>query len=407
MKKYFLIFLFFAIPAPFAVAQESTPAVTVTATIDITQDEMNRGYIRSQNFHKPEDDTSATVDVNQLLQDTLDRRIEQDSGADTESATEDGGGVQLPTTTPFSEDILVAPNTVNDGWEGPLNTIQETVITNENSQRALQTPLLAKMRNGTLIYDYKRTGKYLIFLTPRRISAIHLEPGEKLSSEPAVSDSQLLNVQYAKVGRDEDPEQQIIILVSSNFAQSDGTIIITTDRRIYHIIVISSQDFATEIVHFSYPDSESVPQNFLAGGDDTTNPSTRTPVRTDNGGVAPASDSNGDEKSYLRRIIPDEIQFDYMIKNPCDTDERDCDKFGHEQNEKIRPDIIYDDGLYTYFGWHDPPPRLPAFFARDSEGLLTPISYISKDRLYIIQQTFHQGILMLNKDVYLVIDNEN
>lgn len=387
MRHNFLIFLFFASTSVLA-QEEDAHLPETTATVIISPGTP----VRSQTYHG-DTATEVTVDVNELLLREFERRSRTGTGSTGNESQE-----VLP-TTPFPEVIRVAPTTIESSWEGPIDTIENFVLTNENHRNALQTPLLAKMTDGTVLYEYKQTAKYLVFLSPGRISAIHLERGEKLSAAPAISDNTLINVQYSKIGRDDDPQQQIIVLVSSNFAEADGTIIITTDKRIYHVIVFSTPDFATEIIHFSYPDSNPPPSIDLFAS--TTNVAPTTPVKT------PKGADKGTDSSFLRRIIPDELKFAYTITNPCDNDERDCSDYQHAQNEKFRPTVIYDDGTYTYFGWVQPPPRLPAFFIRDSEGLLVPASYSAKNTLHIVQQTFNQGILMIDQDTYLIIDNDN
>ena len=174
--------------------------------------------------------------------------------------------------------------------------------------------------NSAMIYDFDRDFVYKVFTMPFRITNIVLEPGEQVLGSPFVSDSERWML-GAGVSRENGIYVQHIY-VKPTAANLSATLIINTDRRVYHLILQSFTNVHMPIVRWRYHHRD-MPQNFipsitrmgLAGG-------------SFDGRVAQAGDA------YL--VDPYFLSFNYRITQSA------------FRRPRWAPTLVYDDGRRTY-----------------------------------------------------------
>ena len=175
--------------------------------------------------------------------------------------------------------------------------------------------------NSAMVFDFDRDFVFEIFTQPFRITSIVLEPGEQVIGSPFISDSERWML-GAGVSRENGIDVQHIY-VKPTVAGLQATLIINTDRRVYHLIARSFNTVHMPIVRWRYP-APVLPQNFIqtvqrhgmAGG-------------AFDGRVAMA----GGEAYF---VDPYFLSFDYRIIRPF------------FRRPRWAPTLVYDDGRRTY-----------------------------------------------------------
>ena len=117
----------------------------------------------------------------------------------------------------------------------------------------------SEFSHAAIIFDFHPDWVYEVFTRPLRVTNIHLEPGERVLEAPFVSDSERWQIGAGVSFSNGVPVQHIY--VRPDIAGISATLIINTDRRVYHIILRSFSDIHMPIVRWRYPPL--LPQNFL------------------------------------------------------------------------------------------------------------------------------------------------
>lgn len=120
-----------------------------------------------------------------------------------------------------------------------------------STEGAIQQP--QKFKNGAMWYDYDETFTYEIFCQPYRVTDLVLEPGEQVLEMPFLSENQVWEI-GAGVSRQGAMDVQHFFLKPSMSGLTTSMIIIT-DKRIYHMLLKSFRDAYMSIVRWNYPAS--------------------------------------------------------------------------------------------------------------------------------------------------------
>lgn len=123
---------------------------------------------------------------------------------------------------------------------------------------ALQEP--AKYSGGTMFYDFDENFVYEIYCQPYRITDLALEPGEMVLENPFISESQVWEM-GAGVSRRNGLDVQHFYL-KPDISGLTTSMIIITDRRVYHLLLKSFRDCYMAMVEFEYPNT--MPYNIKA-----------------------------------------------------------------------------------------------------------------------------------------------
>lgn len=107
--------------------------------------------------------------------------------------------------------------------------------------------------NAMMTYQYMPGAMYVIYTAPMHITDIALQPGEKIISE-AAGDTLRWQVSQTYSGQGEGTTQHI--LVKPNAPELTNTMIITTNQRVYHLLLKSTNnDTFMMAVKWQYPGS--------------------------------------------------------------------------------------------------------------------------------------------------------
>jgi type IV secretion system protein VirB9 len=107
--------------------------------------------------------------------------------------------------------------------------------------------------NAIQVYPYTKGALYQLYAAPAQITDIALEPGEKLVS---VSAGDTVRWVVGDTTSGEGKEAQVHILVKPIGADLQTNLVITTDRRTYHLEMRSSASTYMASVSWTYPASE-------------------------------------------------------------------------------------------------------------------------------------------------------
>lgn len=122
------------------------------------------------------------------------------------------------------------------------------------NEKAVQNPEKAGYFNAVMMYDYAAGALYQIYAAPLRLTAVQLQPGEKVVGKPAAGDT----VRWVMgLGRSVAAglEQQHVYLKPTR-PGLDTTLVITTDRRTYFLELHSFEDSYMAAVQWRYPQDE-------------------------------------------------------------------------------------------------------------------------------------------------------
>jgi len=135
-----------------------------------------------------------------------------------------------------------------------------------SGERAVRESNLAGIRPpgefsyAAMIFDFNRDWVYEIFTSPLRITNITLEPGERITEPPFVSDSERWILGAGVSHRNGVPVQHVYVKPTA--VSLEATLIVNTDRRVYHLILRSFRDVHMPIVRWRYP--ATMPMNLVA-----------------------------------------------------------------------------------------------------------------------------------------------
>ena len=134
----------------------------------------------------------------------------------------------------------------------------QEVISNANKQ-ASQQPVSSNYFNAGMIFDWEADRLYQIYTKPERITDIALEVGENLLSV-AGGDSQRWSISESQSGKDHNARRHI--LVKPHQLGISNNLVVTTDRRTYHIEMHSLESVPYQAsVSWKYPSSSIIINN--------------------------------------------------------------------------------------------------------------------------------------------------
>jgi type IV secretion system protein VirB9 len=216
--------------------------------------------------------------------------------------------------------------------------------------------LPVRKENGKIVYLYGSTLPSVI-CAPLAICDIELEEGEKLVGVPLVGDSVRWETKIARSG--EGAQSISHIVVKPYEPNLSTTLIATTNKRTYHIKLVSSPKNWTPRIAFTYPEDidrqwQAYNQQVIGAAEKATLPDSRERI--------------------------DSLNFDYDIdgKTPW------------------KPIRVYNDGKKTYIQMpssmaQTEAPALLVLGALDEQQI---VNYRLKQDRYIVDQIFSKAILI-------------
>ena len=121
------------------------------------------------------------------------------------------------------------------------------------NKAALREPAKSGFVNAVQVYPYSEGALFRLFAAPERVSDIALQPGETLTSV-AAGDTVRWTVGDTASGSGETKRTHLLV---KPFAPGLSTnLVITTDRRVYHVQLTSTPSTAMTGMRWTYPQDE-------------------------------------------------------------------------------------------------------------------------------------------------------
>jgi type IV secretion system protein TrbG len=258
----------------------------------------------------------------------------------------------LPAEDLVPEDFLAEPQV-------PLGEDAHLAIQVDQSWKG-QSALPSPGSDGRVVYTYG-TGLPTVICAPLRLCVIELEPGEKLVGEPHIGDSVRWLIEPASSGA--GMVESALLVVKPKVAGLDTNLILTTDRRLYYLRLVSTAHEYIARTSFEYPAAETARwQAHL-----------RQQQRR-------ARDAAAQSHLAPLRTIED-LYFDYRVAG---------------KHRELQPVRIFDDGEKTYIQVRDEVRHreLPVLVVVGDKGP-EMVNYRVKGTLFIVDRLFEHAALIL------------
>jgi type IV secretion system protein VirB9 len=179
--------------------------------------------------------------------------IQYDAAAFTRAAVEPAPQkpvtiVERPVPLPLPGQLLPPPAAKAEG--GPPTTRVEAA-----NRAATREPSSAGYINAVQVYPWDEGALYRLYTAPERVSDIALEPGEKLV---AVSAGDTARWVIGDTTSGAGAEARVHVLVKPFAAGLSTNMLITSDRRAYHLALISTDRTAMAAISWRYPQGQLV-----------------------------------------------------------------------------------------------------------------------------------------------------
>jgi len=224
------------------------------------------------------------------------------------------------------------------------------------NRRALREPSNAGYINAVQVYPYAEGSLYRLYAAPERVTDIALQPGEEVTSV-AAGDTVRWTVGDTTSGSGDS--RRVHILVKPFSAGLATNLIITTDRRTYHLQLESTAATAMAAMSWTYPQDELI-------------------------AIRRASEAAEAAAPVASGLAVERLNFNYAI-----TGDRPA----------WRPIRAFDDGRQTFLEF---PPSLavgeaPPLFVVGDNGEAQLVNYRVAGRYYVVDRLFGAAELRLGE----------
>ncbi len=225
------------------------------------------------------------------------------------------------------------------------------------NQRALQEPASGAYVNAIQVYPYTVGALYRLYAAPQEVSDIVLQPGEALT---AISAGDTVRWVVGDTTSGVGATKQVHILAKPFTAGLKTNLVITTDRRSYHLQLESTDRTYMAAVSWTYPDDE-----LIALKKQNNDATQMAPIDTG--------------------IVLSDLHFDYVIGG---------------DNPPWKPVRAFDDGKHVYieFPTTIAQGEAPPLFLKGEGGTSELVNYRVHDNYYIVDQLFAVAELRLGTD---------
>jgi len=222
------------------------------------------------------------------------------------------------------------------------------------NRRATREPLASGFRNAVQVYPYAEGSLYQVYAAPERVTDIALQPGESLISV-AAGDTARWIIGDTTSGTGAGKRTHVLV---KPFASGLATnIVITTDRRSYHLALASTGSTAMVALSWTYA------QDALLA-------------------LKREAQARAEAMPVAEGIPLDRLRFDYALSG---------------DSPPWRPLRVFDDGRQTYVEF----PRAvttgeaPPLFLVDRQGEAQLVNYRVQGRFYVVDRIFETAELRL------------
>ena len=230
--------------------------------------------------------------------------------------------------------------------------------------QATKEPSKSGYINAIQVYPFSEGALYRLYASVNQVSDVALQPGEKLV---AVSTGDTVRWIVGDTTSGEGTTQQVHILVKPIATDLKANLLITTERRVYHLELQSTEATSMSSLSWNYPADE-----LLA-------------IRKQNNDVAGSSN----DVSLQGAQNFDNLNFQYQVVGTA----------------PWKPSRVFDDGSKVYIQFPDSLPQgeAPPLFVQGSKGVPALVNYRVKGNTYIVDRLFAVAELRLGDKPQLVI----
>jgi type IV secretion system protein VirB9 len=246
--------------------------------------------------------------------------------------------------------MIVAHPALGQNRAGPstLKTVQSAM------RSATVEPIATRFVNGAQVYPYSEGTIFQVYAAPGLVTDIALQPGENLV---AVASGDTARWVIGDTTSGSGDGKQTHVLVKPFSAGLLTNLVITTDRRAYHVRLVSTSGTALSSMRWTYPQDE-----LLALRRKAEAAQAAAPVATG--------------------LAVEQLRFNYAISG---------------DRPAWRPVRAFDDGTKTYVEF---PASLgngeaPPLFVVGSDGKAELVNYRLRGRFYVVDRIFDAAELRL------------
>jgi len=270
---------------------------------------------------------------------------------------------------PPPEIIIVERPVFTPQASTPAPVVRGQQAVQQSNQEGIIRP--SDFSHASMIYDYHPDWVYEVYAQPLRVSAVRLEPGERVIDSPFISDSERWLLGAGVSHENGNTIQHIYIKPSTH--SLNASLIINTDRRVYHIVLKSFTNVYMPMVRFRYPPN-GMPNNFIPFPQ-----------------VSDTSEGESSPYAKLTNVDPRFLSFNYRVR--------------HNRFSRPRwfPDLVFDDGRQTYIVL--PTGVLQATFPAVFDNRNNIINYRVFQHVIIIDRLIEKATLRLDRH-QVVIDKK-
>jgi type IV secretion system protein VirB9 len=236
------------------------------------------------------------------------------------------------------------------------------------NEKALQNPDRSGYFNAVMTYDFTPGALYQIYTAPLRLTAIQLQPGEKVVGKPAAGDTVRWIMGLGRAAAAGGEQQHVY--VKPTRPGLDTTLVVTTDRRTYFLELHSFEDTYMAAVQWRYPQDEIAQLESAAAREDAL-----------------------DRTTTATSISLESINFAYAVKIA-------------KGRPGWAPVQVFDDGRKTFIRF----PRTmlnreaPALFVLSSSNETQLVNYRVKNDYYIVDRLFDRAELRVGQKDQEIVD---
>jgi type IV secretion system protein TrbG len=233
----------------------------------------------------------------------------------------------------------------------------------EANAAATKEPVKAGYINAIQVYPFSSGALYRLYSSVNQVSDVALQPGEKLVS---VSTGDTVRWIVGDTTSGEGTAAQVHILVKPIAADLKTNLVITSERRTYHLELESTETTYMSSLSWTYPDDDLIA------------------IKKNNDGLSTIDTVSLDSAQTF-----DNLNFRYRI----------------EGSASFAPSRVFDDGtkVYIQFPSSLQQGEAPPLFVQGSNGKPALVNYRVKGNTYIVDRLFAVAELRLGTKPQAVV----
>ncbi|WP_171013479.1 P-type conjugative transfer protein TrbG [Chitinivorax sp. B] len=249
-------------------------------------------------------------------------------------------------------ELVISPN-VNIGEPA------QRAVTESHSWAENRLAMPVRDAGGRVVFPFGESAPTIV-CAPLRVCDIELQAGESVQGAPHIGDAVRWKVAPAVSGSDDQKVTHLIIKPTE--PGLDTNLIIPTDRRTYHIRLVSSAERYVSRVAFDYPEDHQQAWQDLSKASTTGTAS-----------------SKGD----MPTVAVNRLNFNYRIKVV-------------KGNPYFKPLRAMDDGYHTYIAMNEDmrQQEAPALIGISPSGEEQMVNYRLKGNMYVVDGTIYRLALI-------------